>query len=112
MKKKYIISLLLSLVMFSGVVGAETFDYLEEEPFDVVFDLTNDDVNEIIDEQLFFYFLTYDKNKEFSVNNSYSYLKSYETLSKGSKQIEEVFNNNKILTKNVSQKEKNITRTN
>ena len=30
MKKKYIISLLLSLVMFSGVVGAETFDYLEE----------------------------------------------------------------------------------
>ena len=111
MKKKYIISLLLSLVMFSGVVGAETFDYLEEEPFDVVFDLTNDDVNEIIDEQLFFYFLTYDKNKEFSVNNSYSYLKSFETLSKGSKQIEEVFNNNKILTKNVSQKEKNITKT-
>ena len=66
MKKKYIISLLLSLVMFSGAVGAETFDYLEEEPFDVVFDLTNDDVNEIIDEQLFLYFLTYDKNKEFS----------------------------------------------
>ena len=53
--------------MFSGVVGAETFDYLEEEPFDVVFDLTNDDVNEI-------------KNSDIPIMDSNSFGSTYTKL--------------------------------